>query len=189
MARDNVDDLKPFRIEDSPNDTPASGAYKSLVKFYEETISWYMHEKESKSRLSKRLRFCAISLAVLGGIAPLVNAAYGKFPSSAGYVLLALAAGLQLVDRYFGYSSSWSRYLRVAMEANGLLLMLQLRWLELTHSADQHTCETAEWAILKEYGASLAARIGEETTNWSSEFAVGIAALEARISSTPNASK
>jgi hypothetical protein len=177
-------DLQPFVIADGAVAVSITEAYVALVRFYERVVSWYLYEKARKGRHSKRLRVMAISLVVIGGIIPLVSAAVPSVPSSIGYILLAVAGGLQVFDRYFGFSTAWSRYLRAAMEANGLLLMLQLHWMELVPNGRVPEDQQRAWALLRDYASRLASTINDETASWSSEFAAGLSALESRFSTS-----
>lgn len=162
-------DMRPFLIEGT-----ASDHFQSLREHYLEVISWYLKEKEKKGRLSKSLRLASIVLAVLGGAAPLVADIAPVNPSS-GYVLLALAAGLQLVDRFFGYSSAWSRYVSSAMDLNAHLLLFQLDYsrLEATSAPDEE-----RWALLRRAAQQLAEAVSSETRTWSTEFAQNLQELD-----------
>jgi len=105
---------------------------ESLRKYAEariqDELDWYYRNKKGRSRTSQLLRFFAVVLSVLGGLVPLLIALFDEpgwpwlepFASvrfgQLGYVLLALAGGLVLLDKYFGYSTGWMRYI-VAMQA------------------------------------------------------------------------
>ena len=68
-------------------------------------------------------------LAVAGGVTPLLRAREsGLVASGWGYVALALSAGCVLFDRYFGYTSSWMRYMRAQARLNRVLVAAQAQW-------------------------------------------------------------
>ena len=91
--------------------------------------SWDQRRKTAQSTRSQSLRWYALLLSIVGGLVPLLTALFSRpdWPwfttalgwinfGQLGYVLLAIAAGCVLLDRYFGYSTSWMRYV-VAMQA------------------------------------------------------------------------
>src|SRR6266478_10257769 len=81
--------------------------------------SWYQINKTWQAKRSQWLRWLALAFSIVGGIVPLVTAAFNGRPDwpwlpralgsirfgQVGYVLLAIAAGFVLMDRYFGYST------------------------------------------------------------------------------------
>jgi hypothetical protein len=92
-------------------------------------LSWYYRKKKNRSSTSQFLRFSAVMLTVLGGLVPLLISIFGSKPQwtwlaglgdirfgQLGYFFLAMAGGLVLLDKYFGYSTGWMRYI-VAMQA------------------------------------------------------------------------
>src|SRR5262245_34234909 len=106
---------------------------ESLRTYAEDAIQreldWYVRKKKGRSFPSQMLRFGAVALTVLGGLVPVLMSLFPSPPSwpwlspfsdmrfgQFGYLLLAIAAGLVLLDRYFGYSTGWMRYI-VAMQA------------------------------------------------------------------------
>jgi hypothetical protein len=163
-------DLQPFLIEGSANDDTARREefYEAIRGHYRNAIVWYLSEKEKKGRLSKLLRLISLFLAVLGGAVPLTSAVVSGLNPSIGYILLVFAGGLQLVDKYFGYSSAWRRYVDCAMELNAHLLMFQVEYARL--EALQGTKDD-RWELLQQYSRQLAEAVSAETEKWSSEFA------------------
>ena len=92
-------------------------------------LSWYYRKKKGRSDTSQAIRFMALMFSGLGALVPLLIAVFGSRPQwdwldafeavrfgQLGYVFLAIAAGLFLLDKYFGYSTGWMRYI-VAMQA------------------------------------------------------------------------
>ena len=97
-------------------------------KIHEE-LSWYYRKKRGRSDTSQAIRFSALIFSGLGGLVPLLISVFGSRPQwdwldtfeavrfgQLGYLFLAIAAGLFLLDKYFGYSTGWMRYI-VAMQA------------------------------------------------------------------------
>ncbi|MFF0268076.1 SLATT domain-containing protein [Kribbella sp. NPDC004536] len=163
---DRTGDLHAFRLDlgESGSVHPAD-YYRALVARYCTVVEWYLVHKRSKQKISKYLRFSSLIIGVTGGVVPLASPIFPQLDSALGYLLLAIAGGFQLVDRYFGYSVSWSRYVATAMMCNRGLLNLQAEWAS-SEDADQ----TARWSILRRYSADLGRVIAEETSVWVDEF-------------------
>jgi hypothetical protein len=175
-------DLQPFMIRGSTGDGSATypELYEAIRDHYQTAITWYLVEKERKGRLSKLLRLFTVALAVVGGAVPLTAAILPWLNASAGYVLLALAGGLQLLDRYFGYSSGWTRYMGSAVELNAQLLMFQVEYAKMSTLLDS---ECDRWAMLHRYAQRLADILSNETATWSTEFIENSRELERRHAS------
>jgi SMODS and SLOG-associating 2TM effector domain 2 len=158
----------------------------------DEAISWYLSKKTGKQRMAQILRFAAIVLTTVGGLIPLViashvlpapgNAApaieYGQF----GYIALALAGACVFLDKFFGFSSGWMRYITTAMKLQRMREEFNVDWAILqsaTHSAVPDATERE--AMLKCAQTFLLAVMGEvesETTAWAAEYKSNLAELE-----------
>src|SRR5262249_21990097 len=89
------------------------------------TIDWYWKAKKSKARPSYVIRFLAWVLAAFGGLLPIIGGllqSSNANPASQGILtkgllaslLLGIAAALFGLDKTFGYSSGWARYVLTA---------------------------------------------------------------------------
>src|SRR5262249_14680340 len=109
--------------------TNLENIYDWVERVATDAIAWYVDEKEQKARWSRLLRAVALILATLGGAVPVVAlAAHRPDLGNWGYPLLAMSAGAVTYDRFFGYSSSWQRYLVTATALRGDLVDFQLAW-------------------------------------------------------------
>jgi SMODS and SLOG-associating 2TM effector domain 2 len=162
-------DLSVFRINtDKQNGVSGTlNAYQELRKQYIDVIKWYLEDKKRKARYSKTLRLASLTLAILGGAIPLAAPILPGLNPAIGYLLLALAAGFQLIDKYFGYSSAWMRYVAFGLHLNSELLKLQL---EFARAEDLEAAESAKWEIIQQYARRLANTVDSETKDWTIEF-------------------
>jgi hypothetical protein len=107
---------------------------------------------------------------VLGGIVPLVHsAAPGLIASDWGFVLLAGGAGCILVDRVFGYSSSWTRFSRTGLALQYTLARAQTEWLSALLSCSDQPSEEESAALLsviRRLYAEVQQIMEEETATW-----------------------
>jgi len=162
-------DLNTFRLQvDGAAPASLDDLFDQLCNFYEKAISWYLVEKHRKGRASKMLRIISLLLLVVGGMVPLASAVIAQLNSSIGYILLAFAAGLQLVDRHFGYSSAWMRYVAEAMRLNAHLLAAQVEWQRI-RAVENGT--SSQWDTIVKYSTILGDSLVAETTLWTQEFA------------------
>src|SRR6478672_7392141 len=85
-----------------------------------ESSRWYWRAKIWKARVSQAIRLLAWVLAAIGGLLPIIGA---LLPGESGHnlgnglwasLLLGIAAALLGLDKAFGYSSGWARYVLTA---------------------------------------------------------------------------
>jgi len=158
-------------------------------------IAWYHAKRKVKASISTALRFVAILLFVLGGLVPVVKATLapetlrriGFDFGQTGYLLLAIAAGCVAMDRFFGYSSGWIRYITTALALEKSLEEFRLEWAR--HIArlrggqpdeDEldrliRTCET--------FSLAVRGQIEQETKAWVIEFENNLSQLKRELES------
>ena len=150
--------------------------YEHVVDCYVRCISWYMAEKQAKARWAKVLRGLGIFAVVLGGIIPLISVIDSRINSNLGYILIALAAGLQLMDSFLGMSSAWKRYVLTATRLNSLLLSFQADWLHIISQSKIDAEQVGE--IASQYLKSLAVGLSADTEEWNVELGQAIRDLD-----------
>jgi hypothetical protein len=156
-----------------------------------EAIDWYLRKKRWPSRASRLLRFLAIVLAVLGGLAPLVSG--GNDTTSCllvnadrwGYILIALAGACLLFDRFFGFSASWMRYMTAQMALQRSLEEFQLSWavwrIDVEENKPTKDQQNAAYALLRSVQHRTADLIDKEFQRWIAQFQEQLTALQAAI--------
>jgi hypothetical protein len=149
-------------------------------------IDWYYTEKRTKARWSRGLRTLTAILVTLGGLVPIAALAVGRpVLGNWGFVLLGLAAGCTAYDRYFGYSSSWLRYMVAAVKLRGLFADFQLAWAtELAALGDRTpTAEDVQRLVerVRSFAWGVNDTIRTETESWMTEFHTRLAELEASV--------
>jgi hypothetical protein len=159
-----------------------------------DTIGWYFAHKRTKGLVARGLRFAAIILTTVGGVIPLlVNARVGWFGADGnsgsrvdyaqfGYVFLALAAGCVALDRFFGYSSGWIRYVTSALNLQRLQAEFQLDWAILTANLPQADVPLIQREAMLRRVQSFILRMREEiekeTAEWAAEYRSNLTELE-----------
>ncbi len=151
-----------------------------------DAISWYLVEKRRRSRHSRALRAAALVLATAGGAVPICALAAGR-PAAGnwGFLLLALAAGCVAFDRFFGYSSSWLRYMATATSLRTQLVEYQTAWAkEMVAMAAREPDRTDAVRLIelvRTFAWNVNDTIRAETEAWLVEFHTRLTELESRL--------
>jgi hypothetical protein len=153
-----------------------------------EAIDWYLARKMPIARWSKALRLCAILLATLGAVLPLIGSTpllgsgQGATIGTYGYVFLALSGAAVLLDKLFGFSSRWMRYMSTAMALQRRLAEFELDWAAVWLGVVDQTPSDAQKArlmeLLRTFRLVIADELARETQTWVAEFENGMAQLE-----------
>ncbi|MET7380218.1 SLATT domain-containing protein [Streptomyces sp. NPDC005526] len=92
-------------------------------------IGWYLARRRGPSLWSRSLRALAGLLGIAGTLTPLVHAASpAAIGPEWGFVFLAGGAGCVLFDRVFGFSATWTRYIRTQLALQQVLKRAQTEW-------------------------------------------------------------
>ena len=157
----------------------------------QQAIEWYLKSKGWKAFWSRSLRISAILLTTLGGLAPIVGSIgwlklqsfdYEPAVRMLGYVFLALAAACVGLDRFFGFSSGWMRYIMTALVLQKALSEFRMEWAMTVAKLGgaSPTDEQLQSMLqrLKEFIAYVDGKVEEETREWVSEFKTSISDAE-----------
>jgi hypothetical protein len=177
-----------------PNDAPGSLAkvLRDVEAAAKSATDWYWAEKGPKARASRFIQAASVILTVSAGLVPvaleLLSKAYkgdGAWWSTGLWatVLVGVAAGLLGLDRAFGFSTAWARYVIAATEITQRLAEFRMDWLALSATTSQTTPPSAEQvaALLqkaKEFRMAVEAVVVQETKDWATEFQNNLAQLE-----------
>jgi hypothetical protein len=153
-------------------------------------IDWYHGKRKVKARVSTALRFAAIVLLVLGGLVPILKGSLSpdlikRLPfdfGQSGYLLLAIAGGCVAMDRFFGYSSGWIRYMTTALALEKSLEEFRLEWarqLAKLRGAAPSDAQVDQLIVTCEtFSLAIRGQVEQETKAWVTEFESNLAQLE-----------
>lgn len=201
------ENLKWASNEERENST--NQLYRFAESEAQKAIDWYLNNKGSKSRWSRWLRIFAIILATLGGIAPVLlsigwlDAGTGEtkqwagslaaFIGQLGYLFFAVAAGCIAVDKFFGFSSGWMRYMKTAQVLMKLLSEFRFDWAMMISNLRgvSPTIEQTQLMIqrIKEFILVVDSQVEQETLAWISEFQTSLSEIERTVKSQQEATK
>jgi hypothetical protein len=154
---------------------------------------WYWRAKRSKSVPSQFIRFSAWVLAAVAGLLPIVGSLLkghslpGGSELSNGLwasMLLGIAAALVGLDKAFGFSSGWARYVLTATNIRRTMEEFRLDWAELMANAG--TSPTAESVAplidrARKFRSDVEALVLQETKDWVTEFQNSMVQMEKDI--------
>jgi hypothetical protein len=153
------------------------------------SIGWYWGAKRWKARFSQIIRFLAWILASVAGLLPVFGDLFKDHIPKAlqlndglwASLLLGVAAALFGLDKAFGYSSGWARYVLTATNIRRALEEFRLDWTDLMAKAG--TSLTGENAALlieraKKFRVDVETFVMEETKDWVMEFQSNMAQME-----------
>jgi len=173
------------------NCAETTASLQKLSNYVEEeaqkTISWYWRNKRAKSFFSQWTQFLAVALTSTAAITPIVGQLLPngvlstlKQPLWAS-LLVGLAAALLALDKAFGFSSGWARYVMAATNIRKSLEEFRMDWAVLIAKAGPSpTPEQVEALIqrAKEFRIAVEGMVLQETKDWVTEFQNNMAQLE-----------
>ena len=147
-------------------------------------MTWYLDHRTSKSWRSKAIRGTVALLVAVGAACPALALADPDLAiSDYGYVALTLAAGIFGLDKVFGFSSSWMRYVATAMTIKARLERDDLEWEKLLAEVKGRPPTRAEVERCLDHllglTEELQAMVTNETRQWSGEIAAALVELQA----------
>ena len=175
-----------------------TGIHSYVIGEASKSVDWYWRAKRSKARPSQAIRFLAWILAAIGGLLPVIGYLFqSHIPANLrdglwASLLLGVAAALLGLDKAFGYSSGWARYVLTATNIRKALEEFRLDWAELMAKAG--TSLTGENAALlieraKKFRIDVESLVLEETKDWVTEFQSSMAQMEKDVGAQLSALK
>jgi hypothetical protein len=178
-----------------------TAVYNHTVETAKDAIGWYLINKVPQKRWARTIRLAAIFFTTIGGLIPLIaaskvltmwtvsttnsNGAAGTIGiefSQFGYVALALAGACILLDKYFGFSSAWIRYLTTATMLQRLLHEFCLDWAALDVCREG---QAPQFESLLRRAQTFITRVRteveKETADWAAEYRTNLAEMEKSV--------
>jgi hypothetical protein len=152
--------------------------YLFAVGNAEKNISWYSTRAKPNQWYAQRIRFFAILFVAVAGIVPLVITALPDGVAAPklveiSYIFIGIAAFLIGVDKFFGYSSSWMRYITTQMALETLLAKFRYDWaiesVKASGKLDADTCKPL-LILAKNFAADIQSKMENETAQWATEL-------------------
>lgn len=188
-------DLRPRDLPEWLYDDPR----ESLRKIHqyacdhaENAINWYLSKRKSKRFLGRWSRFLALVLVAVSGALPILallitdpsdNSKELIEPGWAA-ILVIFAGGLVAMDRFWGWTSAWVRYMTTGMRIGMALEKYQLgiRVWEASNPGDLSVeQQTASLELARSFISEVDNLVMGETMTWAQEFSDELSRLEESI--------
>jgi len=150
-----------------------------------DAADWYSKAKAPKKYLAFWTRLVALAAAGVAALLPLLDGIFWPgtdIPSLWVSLAVAVGAGALAADRYLGWSTGWTRYIKSELEIWDALESFELDWQEARAgwrgqepSAEQ---VTRMLGLAKAFAERINTVVQEETRAWSEEFLSGLRQLE-----------
>ncbi|MGA3073514.1 MAG: SLATT domain-containing protein [Bryobacteraceae bacterium] len=155
----------------------------------QKAIDWYWKAKRWKRIPSQSIQFCALLLTAAAGLVPIIlqvvkNARAVTTVTDSGplaSLFVGIAAALLGLDKAFGYSSGWTRYVLTATSMTKLLHEFRMDWIALRAAAVVPPTAEQRAAMIqraKEFVSTIQGMTGQETKDWATEFQSNMAQME-----------
>jgi hypothetical protein len=162
--------------------------YQRAEKHALEAIDWYLRSKKGKKFWAQRLRFSVIILTAIAGLLPIFSQMYEVPPISAS-IALGLAGTVLAVDKFFGFSSAWMRFIAVEHQIRQSLHEFQVNYeLELSGwETPQPSVEQTQKVLnlCKAFLVQVDGIIRQETDKWLAEFQDAIKQIDSAAAAKP----
>jgi SMODS and SLOG-associating 2TM effector domain 2 len=166
-----------FKADGSPADKhkALNDIYEYVERYAATQWNWYKAKTRLNSRrvLSLWIRVPSLLFFLLGGLCPLLPAetVNKNLYMQWGYFLIALGAGFLLLDRRFGVSSSWMRFIMSPLQIGRHLNIFRTSWTKTRLLAANSPDEAAQLlSIAEETLLAIHNIVIAETNAWSTEF-------------------
>lgn len=198
MSNNNTEESVPFsanallwdkeHLEDS-----LQQLYEFTVEKGRDSIEWYRVKSRPKKRWAQILRVIAILATSLGGIVPIMSQIplwpLDRMNPAWASVAIAVAATSLALDRFFGFSSAWMRFITSQLKLEAQLESFQYEWMEARVSwrGEKPGYEQAETLIKRcaDFAAEVSTVVQDETMQWVSEFRNALTGLDSAARTQP----
>lgn len=151
-----------------------------VVKEVQQAIDWYIEKRGGKRARAQLFRLAAILLTGLGGLIPLVGKLLATSEGNPGIdplwtaILVGVAGILLLLDKFFGFSSAWVRYVKAEQRISENLKGFRLDYerLALGWEPPEPTVKQAIecLALFRSVILTVDRIVQQETDEWIAEF-------------------
>jgi hypothetical protein len=156
------------------------------------TEEWYAAKRRAKRPWGRALRVGAIALGAVAAILPVISEIYsgdGRPPVAPAWstVALILAATLIGLDRYFGFSAAWMRFMAAELRLARRRHEFEYKWQaqKVRVGTDVSDEELATFLDLSgELTRAVDQTVSDETEGWIEEFRSSLDRVEQGVRQT-----
>ncbi|WP_445276821.1 SLATT domain-containing protein [Streptomyces sp. DSM 41033] len=143
--------------------------------------AWYLAEKKGKALASKITRVFSIVMLTLGASFPTLALLTDKWVRPEwGYIALAAGGGAVVLDRTFGFSASWTRYMTTAAALGRSIAKVQAEWI-LWRAKGSDDLEVLIGEVIAPFFDEVNEIVEIETGEWASVFGENLSELHSAL--------
>jgi hypothetical protein len=167
--------------------------YKRAENHALSAIDWYLHAKGSKKNCAQFLRLGTIASSAIAGLLPLLSQIYQNQLSSLSpawtTIALGVAGVLMAIDKFFGCSNAWMRFIATEHRIRQALHEFQMDY-DMEQSKWEGNLPNSEQAQVvlgrcKTFISQVDTIILQETNEWLVEFQNAITQKEEPAQAKP----
>jgi hypothetical protein len=152
-----------------------------------EASTWYATNRRWKRRNGQLIRLLAMAATTAAGLMPILSQIFTQngqpsIPPAWSTVALAIAAGLVSLDYFFGFSSSWSRFVETDQKIIHALREFQFDWEALRASwgatVPANPQVLAAMTRVKQFGLLVQQIVQDETAAWITDFRTNLKLID-----------
>ena len=154
----------------------------------QQSIDWYFRKRQLRRYFCRIFRLSAILLTAFAGLLPMVNEIVGSqkaLHSLWAAVALGIAATLILLDRFYGFTNGWIRFLLTARQLIEALeaFHFEVERHKLSWGNPEPTPEQATMLLeqIWRFHKKALGIVNDETKGWAAEFTEAIKQLDEQV--------
>lgn len=158
--------------------------YQFAVQEAKQAIKWYGTKSRPKKRWAQILRVAAILATALAGIIPMLSKSMpnGWLDPLWASVAVALAATALGLDRFFGFSTAWMRFITSELKIKSRLQNFQFEWeaARISWQGKRPSYDQAQAMLSRaaNFTGQVSNIVEEETHAWIKEFQSVLTSLD-----------
>jgi len=154
----------------------------------QQSIDWYLRKRQLRRYFCRSFRMFAILFTAFAGLLPMINDIVGPqkaLHSLWAAVVLGVAATLILLDRFYGFTSGWIRFLFTARQLIEALeaFCFEVERHKLSWENPEPTPEQAKMLLeqIWQFHRKTLGIVNDETKAWAAEFTEAIQQLDEQV--------
>ncbi|HEU0014943.1 MAG TPA: SLATT domain-containing protein [Longimicrobium sp.] len=188
MAQDDLTsiELSELTWEEGKRATCLGTVYKAVAAKARTASKWYRDNRKPKQVMAMSVRWGAVVLLSASGLVPLIVEVLPvkgapPFDPLVTSFMVALAAALFGLDKFFNFSSGWMRYVKTDLAVRNALDEFEFEWqiARSTWTASEPAPEQVADMLKRcqAFASRINALVTEETNVWITEFQASLAQL------------
>lgn len=157
----------------------------ACIGFAADVVDWYNREKNQKRRIAKLLRSSAIVIAGISALLLLCSQREDTISPGWATAAIIVAGTLVAIDRFFGYTNAWIRFIESAHEIRVLLRGFRLDWeqqasrWENGQPSDKQIADAIKRA--RRFVAAVDEAVTDEINDWATQFRSSLSRHNAKL--------